>query len=110
MTDTDLTAPELKPCPFCGGKNLYAGYNEFGGLVTLCANCEAHGPSSEAEKDQILSAWNTRADLCTPTDERVKALVNAAKEVAADADAMINLPVRVRDRLDAALRGIGEGK
>ena len=69
-----MSAPELKPCPFCGGKKLYAEYNEFGGLVVLCANCEAHGPSSEADKEQILAAWNTRADLCNPTDERVKEL------------------------------------
>jgi len=36
------------------------GYNEYGGLVTWCDNCDAHGPSSEADAAQIIAAWNTR--------------------------------------------------
>lgn len=47
---------QLKPCPFCGSKNLYAAR-----IYVICRNCGAEGPvKSEPEKE-----WNTRdtADL-----------------------------------------------
>ena len=66
-------APELKPCPFCGGNNLSAKADwmccpvEYLGQVH-CDDCDMVGPLSEfkydteeeAKKDAI-AAWNTRA-------------------------------------------------
>ena len=57
-----MTAP-LKPCPFCGGAKIDGGYNEYGGFVSICANCDTYGPpAAEMSKDAIIEAWNTRAD------------------------------------------------
>ena len=68
-----MIAPELKPCPFCKSRgidrDLYWHRN-------YCTNCGARGP---AAGNTVNADWNTRADLCDPTqDERVKALVDAA--------------------------------
>jgi Lar family restriction alleviation protein len=69
-----MSAPELKPCPFCGGYKIDGGYNDHGGFVSICANCDAFGPpAAEISKDAILGAWNTRA--ADPlADPRVRAL------------------------------------
>jgi Lar family restriction alleviation protein len=53
---------DLLPCPFCGGKNLLTTTNEFGGFCLTCANCDAVGPPSEYDPQQMRDAWNTRAD------------------------------------------------
>ena len=106
-----MSAPELKPCPFCGGKKLYAGYNEFGGLVTLCANCEAHGPSSEADKEQILAAWNTRAEaLDVKLKEAAQTAAYASNEIQdyIDDDGGIGPLEDARDTLRAFLSSIGD--
>lgn len=58
-------APELKPCPWCGGTNITKvddGESEW----LICANCEATGPYSPdayAANLSIEQAWNTRAYL-----------------------------------------------
>lgn len=44
--------PELKPCPFCGGR---AKYLEAWGVQ--CVECEAGTPCTFYEIDEI---WNTR--------------------------------------------------
>lgn len=48
-----------------------------------------------------------RADLCGPlSDPRVVALVEALEAVASNDDAMVELPVRVRDKVDEALAAL----
>jgi Lar family restriction alleviation protein len=75
----------LNPCPFCGSKYLSGGYNNSGGMVTTCDNCQAMGPASEPTTIGIVTAWNTRA---TPTLSaavvlpEVQALVAAAERLA----------------------------
>lgn len=60
MTEND--APELKPCPFCGGTAIR------GMLNVWCDNCLAETVvNSGATTKQITAAWNTRADLAAPT-------------------------------------------
>ena len=67
-----MSAPELKPCPFCGGEAALTNREMPGCAFVICMGCQAQGDDGSIER--VAAKWNTRADLCTPTDERVKAL------------------------------------
>lgn len=67
-----MTAPELKPCPFCGrGAEFSLGKTGDGKdwHYTECVNCGATGPlvnyadHNIAINDALVDAWNSRADL-----------------------------------------------
>ncbi len=63
MTDTGNKALELKPCPFCGGKPYLQanGRDQKPYWEVVCDNaCDFTGPA-KWEKDEAVSAWNTRA-------------------------------------------------
>lgn len=51
---------ELKPCPFCGGKEL--NFGRFG----LSISCEYCGifftPVGHGGKEEVIEAWNRRVD------------------------------------------------
>ena len=70
-------APELRPCPFC---NSEAEANNYAiEAAVTCVKCgasivRAHGLFDDTGFADAITAWNVRADLCTPIDERVKAL------------------------------------
>jgi hypothetical protein len=49
-----MTAPELLPCPFCGG-TMQVSLKD----AMLCLECYAAGPQGEDRKE----AWNRRAAL-----------------------------------------------
>ena len=56
---------ELKPCPFCGGKALYAWYAENRvdpstiDYLIYCERCDANGPIRESYED-AFAGWNRR--------------------------------------------------
>lgn len=54
MTD----APQLKPCPFCGGRDI-----RFDVLYIKmsCRGCYAEGPEA-VRKTEAINAWNTRPE------------------------------------------------
>ena len=55
----DISLPELKSCPFCGGKaNAFICGSIFG------VECESCGTSSDGfdTKQEAVEAWNRRAD------------------------------------------------
>ena len=49
---------ELKPCPFCGSKNVRFKSGEHG---VGCARCKARG-SIAPNEEMSLDMWNRRAD------------------------------------------------
>lgn len=54
MSATD----ELKPCPFCGSKELLAGFHS---PFIECGNCHAFGPgNADLTHDEAVELWNTR--------------------------------------------------
>ena len=52
---------ELKPCPFCGGKDLQV-VNVYGeDYYVDCQTCTTCGPSADTYEEAI-EAWNRRAE------------------------------------------------
>ena len=53
---------ELKPCPFCGSKQVeYEKAEDFGGTYVECYNCGVTSPVV-ANKEKAAAVWNRRAD------------------------------------------------
>lgn len=51
----------LKPCPFCGSRSVYAEQIGRGGYFNVrCGNCLANIPLS-GSRGTAVSAWNRRA-------------------------------------------------
>lgn len=77
-----IDAPELKPCPFCGGRAyiLCDPEPDTNGAFyyVKCTSCRAKGAEFYSVETcpifygQVRDAWNTRADLAKP---KVKPLV-----------------------------------
>lgn len=82
-----MTAPELKPCPFCGADAEYSVISDEGQRndydTVACSVCPSemrrilHWADEGGEgKDYLFSTWNRRADLAAvPAQVRVKPLV-----------------------------------
>lgn len=49
---------ELKPCPFCGGMNLYYETGRFFGVE--CADCGGKIVGAYRTVEEAADAWNTR--------------------------------------------------
>ena len=54
---------ELKPCPFCGSRDVEV-VHPGRCWVILCNTCQAEGPTDLGESGAI-EAWNTRAEPVT---------------------------------------------
>ena len=57
---------ELKPCPFCGGKNNVIMvkmplYDEFSEFYVLCFVCGAR-TGLQISKQEAIEAWNRREE------------------------------------------------
>lgn len=54
---------ELKPCPFCGNKEvrLVDNISELGYAWVSCPKCYTEGPTKDANKE-AMEAWNSRAE------------------------------------------------
>lgn len=83
-------APDLKPCPFCGGEAKITDAEEAGpqAYVVSCTKCLCSSKVIFALKDDVTfdleRAWNRRADLCPDAATvRAEALREAAGVAAA---------------------------
>jgi len=77
-----MTAPELKPCPFCGKMASMSkdsdtdGYGAF--YLIRCNSCRAKSPEFYAIEacpiffTQVRDAWNTRIDLHDATKAQLE--------------------------------------
>ncbi len=81
-----MTAPELKPCPFCGGKPYLANVEMVGCAYVVCTDCRMQ--SDDMSKERAIAAWNTRTNtIPDPLDDpRVVTLVGAAQYMVIQAE------------------------
>ena len=77
-----MNAPDLLPCPFCGGPaSIHKGMQAFDDFEVHCDPCGMCGPNfgsmgeTLTPKEDAIAAWNTRADLAD-------ALAAALREIA----------------------------
>jgi len=105
-----MTAPELKPCPFCGGEAHYLVVSDEGQRndydAIECRSCRAsmsvllHWMEKGGENLADLTAeWNRRSDLCIPRAEHeagVAAAYEAAAWVAQHGPFEISTPYQIR--------------
>ena len=52
---------DLKPCPFCGSKNVSDNYDS-GYFWVECKDCKVNGPESYEDYDKCLELWNRRVN------------------------------------------------
>jgi Lar family restriction alleviation protein len=76
-THRDLTTPELRPCPFCGGQPQIAiGHRSRIDAKVCCLDCSAEGAvfgtdDYKTETDyaaQAIAAWNRRPRTFTAAE------------------------------------------
>jgi Lar family restriction alleviation protein len=88
MTDTTHEAPDLLPCPFCGGEAKFYHRPDDSGWsntdwVSCAGDCGASTCMHET-KQEAIAAWNTRSDdLIKERSDEVQAAVAAALREAA---------------------------
>jgi len=73
-----MTAPELKPCPFCGEKMPPHDDTAW----VRCYGCGAE-TGWRPTGDEAAAAWNTRADLHDATKAQLAKAVEALTEIIA---------------------------
>lgn len=73
--------PELKPCPFCGGKARLDRYEHF--YRVLCTDCPASTEWLYSEQEAI-EAWNRRVNECDREE-----MLALAEEIDANGDALL---------------------
>ena len=125
-----MTAPELKPCPFCTeGKNVSTYFDREQGDkwgYASCDACGARGPEVRTNYDRddnapwrakAIAAWNIRADLIPSAALAVPEVAALEKEVlrlkaslwAIGHAAGIETKEDLMQAAIAALRGEGRG-
>ena len=62
-----MTEPKLKPCPFCGSKNITLYEHEDFGCYIVCENCNsAMGTVNEPlDETEVIEHWNRRMESDT---------------------------------------------
>lgn len=81
---------KLKPCPFCGSRNVYVEQISSGGYFNVCCgNCLANVPLSGSQETAV-AAWNCRTNAkelvarLNISDEQVRRIVDDAVSAAID--------------------------
>lgn len=59
--------PRIKPCPFCGGMNLYYAAGRF--YAVECADCGGKIVGAYRTEEEAAEAWNRRVQPTFTPDE-----------------------------------------
>lgn len=114
MTDADVEAVALLPCPFCGGDDVIARETHDGPVRPVEVICRECGAQSDIydDADKAIAAWNRRAAIAA--DPGRKAMVEALERFHAayeseDSQAHADLMNEANDLMLSALsRARGE--
>jgi Lar family restriction alleviation protein len=95
---SQVEAPEILPCPFCGNHDLLLTdqLSEDGEWNVFCHDCGG-GSGWKRERNNAVMAWNTRADtLSQPNQQAVVIAVPWIQEAARKARPLAQ---RIRHRM-----------
>ena len=96
----------LKPCPFCGSKDvhLFKVYCDYGDeLWCECLNCEANAKSSFDDEQEAIDAWNRRVEP-TFTPDELDAIRRNVSDWRAERE-LSKIEQAIIDKCNAALKG-----
>lgn len=54
-----MITPKMRPCPFCGGRELRIARPGPASAAVWCRTCGTYGPARQTA-DDALTAWNYR--------------------------------------------------
>ena len=103
-----MTAPDLKPCPFCGGDVFHIQSWEGDSHDVGCFNSECPiKPNAWAEtEDEAIAAWNTRAvdpaAIREAMADRIEQLVKERDEAERNETLCSNMAVNYLERAEVA--------
>ena len=92
-----IDAPELKPCPFCGGDKMHMTEDARGCGFIGCDICFARGPTEDLFWDSRMAhkAWNTRVylhDAIRKERDELRAIIKRMDSVCPVADSTCDEP------------------
>lgn len=93
---------KLKPCPFCGGMNLYYAAGRF--YAVECSDCGAKVVGAFRTEEEAAEAWNRRMEPTFTLDE-----LDAIKRMFTDryprSRKLPEIEQSIIDKCNAALKG-----
>lgn len=110
MTDEQNNQTDLKPCPFCGGEQVYISQEHVApGEIWWVRHKGCYGSLAHGTEAEAITAWNTRA-----ISERERALVEAVRalseNIGAASLARNKYGIELREKTRAALAAYGDEK
>ena len=90
---------KLKPCPFCGGMNLYYAAGRF--YAVECSDCGAKVVGAFRTEEEAAEAWNRRVQPTFTPDE----IDIIARYMRQDFDGNGALERAILKKCNAALKG-----
>ena len=101
-----MSAPELKPCPFCGSDAKLMGgpmAQEAYSVWCKAPRGQRHHLDGLGYKEaEAVAAWNTRADLCDPTQDECARAEAAEAELTALKAELVGVVEGWKARAEAA--------
>lgn len=99
---------KLKPCPFCGGRNLYYAEGRF--YAVECVDCGGKVVGTYRTEEEAAEAWNTRFDPFTEQEiDFIKkaismAIIDCETNPPKPSDEKINLMWSIKAKCDELLK------
>lgn len=95
---------KLKPCPFCGGMNLYYAAGRF--YAVECSDCGAKVVGAFRTEEEAAEAWNRRVQPTFTLDE-LDAIRRNVRDWQAERE-LSKIEQSIIDKCAAALKGEAE--